>query len=174
MFTTLLPFLTFLAIGATILLLGQLLIGHGRTRGVSDLDDRMPRLVFGPLTEALAGLFPLSARRSSTIQQELKRAGYYRPQARKQFMAIRNALIVGWVILTAVTVVAAFDPHHDRTGPIIVAGAVVVALLYAMPRLLLQSLANRRLRNIQTGLPDALDMITMCLTGGLPLPQAPQ
>ena len=37
------------------------------------------------------------------------------------------------------------------------------------PRLLLASQAKARVDRIQRGLPDALDIVHMCLSGGLPL-----
>jgi tight adherence protein C len=42
-------------------------------------------------------------------------------------------------------------------------------LAYVVPRFVLKIQANRRLNRIETGLPDVLDLIRMCLTGGLSL-----
>ncbi len=50
--------------------------------------------------------------------------------------------------------------------------AVVTSFAYLIPRNLLRSQANSRLNRILKGLPDALDIIRMCLTGGLPLRDA--
>ena len=38
-----------------------------------------------------------------------------------------------------------------------------------MPRLILHAMAKARLQRIEYALPDALDMITMCVAGGLSL-----
>lgn len=160
------PLAVFAGIGLAIALVGKLLIGIGRRK-----DDR-PGLVFGPLTGVAAALLPSSRELRNALGHELKQAGYYVPRAVDQFLAIRNALVVGWMTLVATTIAAAYDPDRDFTLPILGVGVVVVLLLYSLPRLWLQSNASRRVQRIQNGLPDALDMITMCLTGGLPLQPA--
>ena len=169
MFTTLLPLLTFFGVGLAVLAVGRLLIG----RPNADLEAAKLRApVFGPFTEGLAGMLPMSKSKKESIGQELKQAGYYHPLALAEFLAIRNALVIGWFMLVGITIVAVYQPHDDPTPQILIAGVVVLGILYAMPRLWLQSSAQSRLTRIQQGLPDALDMITMCLSGGLPLQQA--
>ena len=44
--------------------------------------------------------------------------------------------------------------------------------MFAMPRLVLQAQARHRVNNIQAALPDGLDMLNMCMTGGLSLQMA--
>jgi tight adherence protein C len=120
----------------------------------------------------VAGLLPVSRELAARLDQELKRAGYYRPLARQQFLAVRNAMAVGWVLLAGTAAIAAYDPDNDRSPTVFLVGLLLAVLFYALPRLVLQSQGTHRLKRIQTGLPDALDMITMCLTGGLPLQQS--
>jgi tight adherence protein C len=168
----LLPVAAFLGVGLLVLLVGRVLFGLGRSQDPAELSSRAPRPVFGPLTPALAGMLPQSAEQQATLDRDLKRAGYYRPQARQQFLAIRNGLMAGWTLLTGTALVALFEPVNDPTRWILIVGAVVLLLLYATPRLWLASQANQRVQRIELGLPDALDMITMCLSGGLPLQQS--
>ena len=172
MSTTLLPFAAFFGIGAAFLLIGRWLIGSGRSRTANDPTDQP--LVFGRLTEACSRLLPCSKTIADKIRRELKRAGYYQPMALQQFLAVRNMLVVSWILLTGTAVVALATPTNDPTNQILLVGAIVAIMLYALPRLFLQSVASRRVNRIQTGLPDALDMITMCMTGGLPLQMALQ
>ncbi|MDP7019658.1 MAG: type II secretion system F family protein [Pirellulaceae bacterium] len=162
------PIAAFAVIGLFILALGRLLIGRGRARGSDDL-DRAPRLVFGPLTLGLAGVLPISSEARSELRRDLHRAGYYRPFSTEQFLAIRNALAIGWTMLTLSVLIIAFEPVNDPTTPIVIIGLVVLVLLYGIPRLWLGGQARRRVKRIQIQLPDGLDMITMCMTGGLSL-----
>ncbi|MDP6445738.1 MAG: hypothetical protein QF805_18225, partial [Pirellulaceae bacterium] len=143
------PIAAFAVIGLFILALGRLLIGRGRARGSDDL-DRAPRLVFGPLTLGLAGVLPISS--------EARSAGYYRPFSTEQFLAIRNALAIGWTMLTLSVLIIAFEPVNDPTTPIVIIGLVVLVLLYGIPRLWLGGQARRRVKRIQIQLPDGLDM----------------
>ena len=129
-------------------------------------------LAFGPFTFALAGLIPHSRLFLATLQQELRRAGHYRPFALQEFLSIRNSLVFGWLLLVATTLWVAYDPVKDPTFLILAVGAVGLIILYSAPRLWLQMVGNNRVRRIQLGLPDALDMVTMCLSGGLPLLQS--
>jgi tight adherence protein C len=169
MFVFLMPGLTFLGVGLLVLLMGRLLMG----RPNADVEvSKLRSPVFGRLTLGLAGVVPMSQAKKNKIRRELKQAGYYHPLALEEFLAIRNALATGWIVLVGTAIVAAFQPNDDPTPQIAIAGAMVLAILYAAPRLWLQSAAARRLGRIQQGLPDALDMITMCLSGGLPLQQA--
>jgi tight adherence protein C len=45
-------------------------------------------------------------------------------------------------------------------------------VLFSLPRLVLQTIAGRRTRQIQAALPDGLDMLNMCVAGGLSLQTA--
>lgn len=166
MLISLLPVLTFLGVGLLALLIGRLLIGQPNAD--ADVTKLRPP-VFGRLTVGLAGVVPMRSSKKATIRRELKQAGYYHPLALEEFLAIRHSLVFGWMIVVGTAIVAAFDAKSDPTPQILVVGAVVLGILYAMPRLWLQSAAAARVGRIQHGLPDALDMITMCLSGGLPL-----
>ena len=60
----------------------------------------------------------------------------------------------------------------DQTIRILIAGGIITVLAFGLPRLYIYMQAQRRVRRIENGLPDALDMISMCLTGGLALQPA--
>jgi tight adherence protein C len=170
MTTLWIPLAVFTGIALAIVLLGQLLIGLRRSRTPAGVVRRP--LVFGPLTGLLAAIVPASREFRASLDHELKQAGFYEPRAVDQFLAVRNALLIGWMLLVAAAACAIYDPARDITLPVLGVGVVVLVLLYALPRLWLQAAAARRVQRIQSGLPDALDMITMCLSGGLPLQPA--
>lgn len=159
--------LAFLAIAALLVLLGQLIMAPRRN------STRTGRpLIFGALTEPLAAITPQFPYQAKMLARDLARAGYYTPKARQEYLALRNGLALGGAILTGLVVIAAEEPGQDYALRIILIGLAITILIASFPRMLLHWQANARVRRIQTALPDALDMITMCLTGGLPLQDA--
>ncbi len=165
-----LPMAAFAVIAFVVLVIGWIMIRIGRRRAESGIHRR--HLVFGPFTVALANLLPVIGTTWENIQREVRQAGYYHYRAAHEFLSIRNVLCFGWVIATLLVLITAYDPVNDLTIPIAVGGVLVLFLLYSVPRLYLQSIAKQRVNRIQTQLPDGLDMITMCMTGGLSLNRA--
>ncbi len=150
--------------------LGWILIRGRRNRDAEVFSrGRRRPLIFGPLTAALAGVIPSTAAGKAKVTKEMRRAGYYHRFAFEEFASLRNALIVGWVLLIGTLIVAGTEPGDQMTATLLIVGVVGVMLLYGLPRLILHSRASARVQRIQYSLPDALDMITMCMTGGLPL-----
>ncbi len=147
-------------------------------RGGRNRSDDVPApggrrgLVFGPLTPALAGVLPAGTQFRAECTRFLRQAGHYHAQALAEFLSLRNALVVGAVLWIATTIVVVTEPGDALTVPLVIGGAIVVALLYAVPRLVLESMAKARTRRIEESLPDAMDMISMCVSAGLPLPHA--
>lgn len=165
-----LPLAAFALVAAVFALLGWLIIRFGRRRAVEGLHRRA--LVFGPLTEPLANLVPVLERTWEKVQREVRQAGYYHYKAAHEFLALRNAISLAVVVLTLLMLIVTFDPVDDNPWPVLIPGMVALIFAYGTPRLVLQSLASARVRRIQTQLPDGLDMITMCMSGGLSLQHA--
>jgi tight adherence protein C len=125
----------------------------------------------GPLARILATSIPQPAKEIAGIEKELRQAGYYEPFAKTRYLATRNGLLLV-VIMIAIGAVAGVLDQPRAMAIALITGFVVFAIVYGLPRLYLQSLAARRVDNILRGLPDALDMLTMCVTSGLPLREA--
>ena len=68
--------------------------------------------------------------------------------------------------------VAGVLDREDVVTRILLVGAGLVILIYGVPRLVVQSLGKARLLRIQRGLPDTLDLLTMCMVGGLSFQEA--
>jgi tight adherence protein C len=177
MFIDLISIATFLVICMIVFLIGDLIAGRRRTtyqvaraagsQTASSEGDRK-KTVIGPLTRAMASVLPQMSGEIQKIEHDLKRAGYYRSSALTEYLATRNGLIVGILILTGIQATIA-DPGTAMPETILLIGGLTAAFGYGLPRLLLNWQANRRVARIQKGLPDALDLIMMCITGGLPL-----
>ena len=139
----------------------EVLVG-GRTR----------TLVFGPSTAALASIIPCTSSAREVLNKLLRQAGHYHRFALDEFSSLRNVLTVGWTVFIGTLIVVFTQPGDPGAWKLVVVGVVGAALFYAVPRLVLASNAKGRLQKIQYALPDALDMITMCVAGGVPLEKA--
>lgn len=150
--------------------LSLLFVRSGRNRGSQILTGSGARpLIFGSLTHALAGVLKGNEKQREKLQTFLRHAGHYHRSALAEFMALRNALVIGWAFLITLTIVAATEPGDRGMLILLLVGGIGGILLYSLPRLVLETMAKRRLQRIEESLPDALDMITMCMSGGLPL-----
>ena len=119
------------------------------------------------LTDSLAGQLPQFQSDNGPLDQDLRRAGYYKPSARSEYLALRNALVILAVIATGTVAVVIGPDRQEWALRAVAIGLALAALCWAVPRLVLRRRGRRRMDRIRRGLPDALDMITMCLTGGL-------
>jgi tight adherence protein C len=175
MFLNIITICAFVVICLLVFMVGELISGSRRKKSLpgdrmygTDSKGELRKSSVGPLTSAFGRIIPQSAEEVSKIDRDLKRAGYYRPTALVEYMATRNILLVSILITAGVLAVAA-DPQSSLPEFFMISGAVTACLGYGLPRLVLHMQGNRRANRIQRGLPDALDMVRMCLTGGLPL-----
>ncbi|MGB4727234.1 MAG: type II secretion system F family protein, partial [Thermogutta sp.] len=121
---------------------------------------------FGALTPALAAQIPESAKETRDFQLLLRQAGLHRPSARYTIYAFRFLLLVTPLIIAGVCAVIA---PQAWTLPILVAGGLSSAVLSIIPRMYVFLRRRKRYEEIRSGLADTIDMLGMCLTGGLSL-----
>ncbi len=143
---------------------------NGRLPGPAQLEltSAAPDADGDSLSGATAGLLELPFDNGEVVR-DLRRAGYYQPYARQVYLAIRNSLVVLTLVVTGVFAVLAGPQRQELVVRILAAGFFAAVVCLALPRVLLAIQAKRRVERIRRGLPDALDMISMCLQGGLPL-----
>jgi tight adherence protein C len=101
------------------------------------------------------------------VRHRLVHAGYRKPNALPLFLGIRTALplalaAAAFLVATAV----------GARGAALVAAASAAALGYIAPSFYLDSRVKKRQRQIQLALPDALDLLVVCVEAGLGLNQA--
>jgi tight adherence protein C len=134
------------------------------------VDPRRPQGgVFGPLTDALASQIPESEKERVEFGQMLRQAGLYSPTARSSIYAYRFLLM--FFPLFCAGLLAIFSPA-SQTWRILIGGGVIAAILSIMPRMWVYLRRQRRVAQINAGLADMLDMLGMCLGGGMPLSQS--
>lgn len=167
-----LPPLIFVVVGLVVFLLGRILLnGSSRReqrlrelRGESPLDA--DEGLFGPLTPALAAQIPESEKERRDFQQMLRKAGIYSRGAPQTIYALRFVLTVVPLIITGICLLL-----MDRrwTVPILATGGITTALLFTVPRMYVFVRRRQRMQRIREGLPDMIDMLSMCVSGGLGL-----
>lgn len=121
---------------------------------------------FGALTPALAAQIPESTKESRDFQLLLRQAGFYQPSARNTIYAFRFLFLITPLIIAGTCAVLA---EKEWTWHILGAGVLAAAILSIIPRLYVFFRKKARYEQIRSGLADTIDMLSMCLTGGLSL-----
>lgn len=155
----------FLGLTGIVFLVVQRLLGPKKTKNIHE--DRHA----GRWQVAFASMVPQFSREIHNIEQDLKRAGYYSNGALVEYLATRNFFVILILMMTGATLLL-LPPGHELAFPIMISGLIASAMCYGLPRMVLSSQAKSRVARIEKGLPDALDIIRMCLTGGMPLRSA--
>lgn len=122
--------------------------------------------VFGWLTDALATQLPEGAKERGEFQKLLRQAGLYSRTARVSIYALRFVLMF---VPMAIAGGIALAAPHDYMIRIVIIGACVAGTLSIVPRLYVFFRRRRRQIEIREGLSDMMDMLSMCLSGGMPL-----
>lgn len=125
--------------------------------------------VFGGLTPTLAEFLPESAGRYEEARKELQSAGFYQPHALQNYAAVRYLLIMLGLVFAGVILILV----PARFEWMAMLGLLVLPLLgWAFPRLYIRGIAAERRSEIERGMPDLLDMLNMCVSQGLTVPDA--
>jgi len=167
-----LPLAAFFATLLVCFVLALLFVRGGKNRDEILTKDGPRALIFGNLTRALAGTLPTSEANRERLTGFLRSAGHYHRPALTEYLALRNILVVGWLLLIIAVMVVATEPGDSWMLPLVAVAGIGAVILFSIPRLVLETAAKGRLHRIEEGLPDALDMITMCMAGGMPLQMA--
>jgi tight adherence protein C len=120
--------------------------------------------VFGAWTEALAAQIPESDKERREFGAMLKQAGMYSRTARASVYAYRFLLLVFPLVCAGLLAVAS---PAEQTWWILGGGGIMAATLSIVPRLFIWYRRKTRLAEINGGLADMLDMLSMCLGGGM-------
>jgi len=107
-------------------------------------------------------LAPKDVKRRASWTARLSRAGIHHARGLPTLMGARTfLLLLGPVVCVLCLLV------DVPFGLALVAGAVVSALALVLPGMWLDWRAARRIARLRRSLPDALDMLVMCVEGGL-------
>ncbi len=109
-----------------------------------------------------------SGRQSASLRQRLASAGFHDRSAPPIFLGVKMTLLVAGFIVLAIVVLPTglFFPLK------MLAMAVGGGLLFFGPDIVLQTLISKRKRDIVHHLPDAVDLLEVCVSSGMGLEMA--
>jgi len=184
---TLIPFAVFSAIAALTWWVLDWVAG-GHTRATERLDEMrnpgarrdqesaLPKRKGERVTKVIESAAPRLAKPMQSHDQavvdklklRLANAGFRGESASMIFLSLRTiALFTGLFI--AGSMLAGADQVNKAA---LMKAGVIVAIMFFLPSVVLSILARRRQQSIFLGLPDALDLMVVCVEAGLGLDQA--
>ena len=135
-------------------------------RPESSVDAARAKPAFGNWTQALASQIPESEKEHRDFELLLRQAGMYAPETSQTIYAWRFVLLVAPLLIASVCAILA-DARYSLY--IMLTGLAMAVILAIIPRLYVYFRRRRRMQRIRQALPDALDMLSMCVSGGLEL-----
>jgi tight adherence protein C len=127
-----------------------------------------PALLFREMVRRLGTVLPSSPRDVSAIERRMIRAGYRGAGAVKTFYGAKVGLAVLLPALTALLFAGAEGASENL--PLML--GIAAAAGFIGPNRFLDFRARRRQKMIRRGLPNALDLLVVCVESGLGLDQA--
>ncbi len=125
--------------------------------------------VYGAMTPILAAFLPEGDEGRRVLVRELKQAGDYAPHARENLAATRFLFMMGSLLLGGVCVLMA---PRSIERILLIGTLVMTALGWALPSLMVKSRAKSRRTEIERAIPDMMDMLNMCVSQGLTVPDS--
>lgn len=127
-----------------------------------------PSLVFREVVKKLGDLIPASPKDVTVMQRRLIRAGVRTPNALRYLYGAKVALGITFPLLATAAVANASTDPGNKFMFIAVAGAAG----FFGPNEFIRMKAKKRQKEISRGLPNALDLMVVCVESGLGLDQA--
>jgi tight adherence protein C len=120
------------------------------------------------LVRRFGGTFSPKKKPSNALQAKLRRGGYYGPGAAATFIGVKILLFGIALVVTAFFVLPLDLKLAARIYLVLLAGAA----MFFLPNLVLRARQNRRREEIRRHLPDAIDLLEICVSTGMGLDMA--
>jgi len=127
-----------------------------------------PSLAFHELLQKIGDAIPASPADANVVQKRLIRAGFRNPSALKILYGSKVALAVLLPVLMTAVVSGSAAPAENKFMAVLAAAAAG----FFGPNEYVKMAAKRRQKRIRRGLPNALDLLVVCVESGLGLDQA--
>lgn len=117
---------------------------------------------------SMAMFFKIQKLAGDTAKQArimMQMAGIRAPAAPLVYLGSRIALPVLFTLLSVSFMAAADKEMHNAMKLLILFGAAIIG--FFLPRVLIKNIADKRQKEISLTFPDALDMILICVQGGI-------
>ncbi len=135
----------------------------GPTTVVAVINDARLEERADPRLERLSRLLPKSPKEMRKVRRRLARAGYYN----------LGAAVVYSVAELVLPVVLGLAVYFLLSPPLnLIFGGLAAIVGYMLPSLVLGRQIAKRTRQIENGLPDALDLLIVCIEAGSSVDQA--
>jgi tight adherence protein C len=108
---------------------------------------------------------------SINLRNKMLQAGYRNPSAPIKFIAAQIVLPVFLVLLSMMVLGKARTTHDINGGLTMLILLAAAGVGYALPKVLLKNQIQKRSQEINMAFPDALDMMLICVQGGIGLEQ---
>ncbi|MGB9604505.1 MAG: type II secretion system F family protein [Bryobacteraceae bacterium] len=140
----------------------------GADVALAERQQKHPSLAFRELLSKLGTVLPASPKDVTVMQQRLMRAGYRGPHVLRYFYGAKVLLAMALPVVTTVAVAGSSRSADSKFT--LIAGSAVAG--FFAPNEYVRRKARRRQRQIRRGLPNALDLLVVCVESGLGLDQA--
>jgi len=127
-----------------------------------------PSLAFHDLIKRLGNIIPQSPKDVTVMQRRLIRAGFRGENALKILYGAKAALAITLPLIAGSAIIGSSTDTNNKFGTVLIAAAVG----FFGPNEYVRRVATRRQREIARGLPNALDLLVVCVESGLGLDQA--
>jgi tight adherence protein C len=127
-----------------------------------------PSLAFRQLLQRLGDVLPASPKDVTIMQRRLIRAGFRGPHALKILYGCKVALTALLPLLMTM-LISSWDMGTDRKIMAVIAAA---AAGFFGPNEYVKLVSQKRQKQVRRGLPNALDLMVVCVESGLGLDQA--
>jgi tight adherence protein C len=127
-----------------------------------------PSLAFHDLLKKVGAMLPASPKDVTVMQKRLIRAGIRGPNALKMLYGFKVVLGVGLPLLLSLALLGVEAASNNKFLIIFVAAGVG----FFGPNQYVNMRSRRRQKQIRRGLPNALDLLVVCVESGLGLDQA--
>lgn len=141
-----------------------------RVSGTGPVQDETPvhaSLLFRELLDRLGKVIPTSPKDVTVMQRRLIRAGFRGPGAVRRLYGYKVALAIVFPIIGGLLIA----PNFADPGTKIMSIIVAAALGFFGPNEYVRMASNKRLKALQRGLANALDLLVICVESGLGLDQ---
>ncbi len=142
-----------------------------RVAGTFDPAENMPAhpsLAFHDLVKRLGNFVPQSPKDVTVMRRRLIRAGIRDENALKILYGAKATLGIALPLLVGASIVGSATDSSNKIAAILVA----VGVGFFGPNEYVRKLATKRQHEIARGLPNALDLLVVCVESGLGLDQA--
>jgi tight adherence protein C len=136
--------------------------------GAMKKQDAMSRMLAMASPTLAAPLQPKDEKEANKLKQKLAEAGFRSEAAPSMFLSIKIALLLIGLVLSGAGV-AIFTEMSQKN---IMTAVAIAGVMFYIPEIVLHFLGKARKEQIFLGLPDALDLMVVCVEAGLGLDQA--